>query len=173
MYSRYLLTNVRKMKTVDSSYLAYTAEAPFNWHGLTILPTRISNHMHNKVWHEITWAVESLNLEYWWKFHPTLHTRCNYLSLLGLELINISKTGLGVLNRFLGHHEKKTLTIIIMTSSNRNIFRVTGPLCGEFTGPGEFPTQSPVTRSFDVFFDLCLNKRLSKQSGWWFEIMTS
>ena len=26
-----------------------------------------------------------------------------------------------------------------MTSSNGNIFRVTGPLCGEFTGPGEFP----------------------------------
>ena len=29
---------------------------------------------------------------------------------------------------------------------------------------GEFPTQRPVTRSFDVFFDLCLNKRLRKQS---------
>ena len=28
----------------------------------------------------------------------------------------------------------------MMTSSNGNIFRVTGPLCGEFTGPGEFPT---------------------------------
>ena len=25
---------------------------------------------------------------------------------------------------------------------------------------GEFPTQRPVTRSFDVFFDLRLNKRL-------------
>ena len=35
---------------------------------------------------------------------------------------------------------------------------------------GEFPTQRPVTRSFDVFFDLGLNKRLSKQSKhWWFE----
>ena len=55
------------------------------------------------------------------------------------------------------------------TSSNGSIFRVTGPLCGEFTGPGEFPTQRPVTRSFDVFFDLCLNKRLNKQPrGWWF-----
>ena len=42
----------------------------------------------------------------------------------------------------------------MMTSSNGNIFRVTGPLCGKFTGPGEFPTQRPVTRSFDVFFDL-------------------
>ena len=57
-----------------------------------------------------------------------------------------------------------------MTSSNGNIFRVTGPLCGEFTGPGEFPTQRAVTRNFDVFFDLRLNKRLSKQPrGWWFE----
>ena len=59
---------------------------------------------------------------------------------------------------------------IMMTSSNGNIFRVTGPLRGEFTGPGEFPTQRPVTQSFDVFFDLRLNKRLSKQPwGWWFE----
>ena len=58
----------------------------------------------------------------------------------------------------------------MMTSSNGNIFRVTGPLCGEFTGPGEFPTQRPVTRSFGVFFDPLLNKRLSKQPwGWWFE----
>ena len=35
---------------------------------------------------------------------------------------------------------------------------------------GGFAAQRPVARSFDVFFDLRLNKRLSKQSwGWWFE----
>ena len=49
----------------------------------------------------------------------------------------------------------------MMTSSNGNIFRLTGPLCGEFTGLCEFPAQRPVTRSFDVFFDLRPNKRLS------------
>ena len=39
---------------------------------------------------------------------------------------------------------------------------------------GEFPAQRPVTRSFDVSFDLCLNKRLSKHSwGWWFETSSS
>ena len=39
--------------------------------------------------------------------------------------------------------------------------------------PGEFPTQRPVTWSFDVFFDLRLNKQLSKQSwGWWFEMLS-
>ena len=39
--------------------------------------------------------------------------------------------------------------------------------------PGEFPTQRPVTRSFDVYFDLRPNKRSSKQSlGWWFETLS-
>ena len=33
------------------------------------------------------------------------------------------------------------------------------PVTGEF-----FPAQRPVTRRFDVFFDLSLNTRLSKQS---------
>ena len=43
----------------------------------------------------------------------------------------------------------------IITSSSGNIFRVTGPVWGEVTG--WFPSQRPVTRSFDVFFDLHLN----------------
>ena len=35
---------------------------------------------------------------------------------------------------------------------------------------GELPAQRSVTRSFDVSFDLLLNKHLSKQWwGWWFE----
>ena len=44
-------------------------------------------------------------------------------------------------------------------------------LCAEKSPvTGGFPSQRPVTRSFDVFFDLRLNKRLSKQSwGWCFE----
>ena len=35
---------------------------------------------------------------------------------------------------------------------------------------GEFPSQTPVTQSSDVFFDLRFYKRVSKQSlDWWFE----
>ena len=35
---------------------------------------------------------------------------------------------------------------------------------------GQFPSQRPVTRSFDVLFHLRLKKRLSKLPwGWWFE----
>ena len=67
--------------------------------------------------------------------------------------------------------------VFMMTSSNGNMFRVTG-LCagnspvtaGNSPVIGEFPSHRPVTRSFDVFFDLRLNKRLSKQSRRrWFE----
>ena len=44
-------------------------------------------------------------------------------------------------------------------------------LCeGNSSVTGEFPSQRSVTRSFDVFFDLSLNKRLSKPSRRrWFE----
>ena len=35
---------------------------------------------------------------------------------------------------------------------------------GNLPVSGEFLSQRPVTRSFDIFFDLRLNKRLSKQS---------
>ena len=61
----------------------------------------------------------------------------------------------------------------MMTSSNGNIFRVMAICAGNSPLPGEFPAQKPVTRNFDVFFDLRLNKRLSKQSwGWWFETLS-
>ena len=44
---------------------------------------------------------------------------------------------------------------------------------GDSPVTGEFPAQRPVTRSFDVLFDLRLNERLSKQSwGWWFETLS-
>ena len=50
------------------------------------------------------------------------------------------------------------------------IFSTSMALCA-WNSPvtGEFRAQRPVTRSFDVLFDLRLNRRLSKQSlGWWF-----
>ena len=58
----------------------------------------------------------------------------------------------------------------MMTSSNGNIFRVTGRLCGNSPVTGEFQSQRPVRRSFDVFFYMCPKKLLCKQSRrYWFE----
>ena len=57
-----------------------------------------------------------------------------------------------------------------MTSSKRT-FSSSLAVCARNSAlTGEFPSQRPVRRSFDVFFDLRLNERLSKQSRfWWFE----
>ena len=51
------------------------------------------------------------------------------------------------------------------------IFSASLALCvGNSPVTGEFPAQLPLVRIFDVFSDLRLNKRFSKQSwGWWFE----
>ena len=55
-------------------------------------------------------------------------------------------------------HQMKTFTALLAICA------------GNSPVTGEFPSQRPVTRSFDVFFDARLNKRLSKQSsGWRFE----
>ena len=61
----------------------------------------------------------------------------------------------------------------MMTSSMETFAALLAICAGNSPVPGEFPTQRPVTRSFDVFFDLHPNKRLSKQWwGWWFETLS-
>ena len=60
--------------------------------------------------------------------------------------------------------------ILVANMSWGNISALLAICAGNSPVPGEFPTQRPVTRIFNVYFDLRPNKRLSKQSwGWWFE----
>ena len=52
-------------------------------------------------------------------------------------------------------------------------FRVTGHLCGEFTGQLWIPRTKASDAELWCFFDLHPNKRLSKQWwGWWFETLS-
>ena len=69
---------------------------------------------------------------------------------------------------------KIVLSLCKMSSSNGNISRVTGHLCGEFTCPRGIPrTKASDAELWYFFFDLRRNKRLSKQSwGWWFETLS-
>ena len=63
------------------------------------------------------------------------------------------------------------MDFLMMTSSNGNIFRVTGPLWGEAIGHQQIPFTKASDAEFDVFFDLRLNKLLRKQSQHrWFEM---
>ena len=79
---------------------------------------------------------------------------------IGLKVLNLYKMPVIMPNEHL----------TMMTSSNGNIFRVTGSVRGKPLVTGGFPSQRPVTRSFDAFFDRRLNKRLSKQlRRRWFE----
>ena len=61
----------------------------------------------------------------------------------------------------------------MMTSSNGNIFRVTGHLCGEFTGLRWIPRTKASDAELWCFLDVRLIKRQSKHSrGWWFETLS-
>ena len=60
-----------------------------------------------------------------------------------------------------------------MTSSNGNIFRVTGYLCGEVTGPPWIPLTKASDTELWCFLWCFRNKGLSKYSwSWWFETLS-
>ena len=100
------------------------------------------------------WEVRRLLLaiEYLWHVGPFLYMTQQWnMTLYMSRSFAMTET--------LPSHRWK-LDLGMMTSLNGNIFRVTGHLCGEFTGPRWIPAQRPVTRSFDVFF-ICVWK-----NGW-------
>ena len=75
---------------------------------------------------------------------------------------------------FFWFHQPPAAEAIYRRRHQMGTFSASLAICaGNSPVPGQFPTQRPVTRSFDVFLDLRLNKRLSKQPwGWWFESLS-
>ena len=68
------------------------------------------------------------------------------------------------------HYVYYNLKATMMTSWNGKFSTLLALCAGNSSVTGEFLAQRPMTRSFDVFFDLPLNKRLSKRWwGWSFE----
>ena len=74
--------------------------SPFYKHDKTLIPAWISNCIHYKVWDEITYSFPNFNGWSRWSlgmeklFHPTPYWACDYLSMLCLKLIHVSKRGL-------------------------------------------------------------------------------
>ena len=70
--------------------------------------------------------------------------------------------------RMSSSHSTGWITIAIISSWWRHqietFFALLAICAGNSPATGEFPAQRPVTQGFDVFFDLRLNKQLSKQS---------
>ena len=59
----------------------------------------------------------------------------------------------------------------MMTSSNGNIFRVTGPLCGKFTGHWWIPRTKASDEEFwcHLWAAPGINGGVKNRRGWWFE----
>ena len=71
----------------------------------------------------------------------------------------------------------RTITTIVANSWWRHQMETISALLAICAGnspvSGEFPAQRPVTRSFDVFFDLRMDGRLSKHSwSWWLDTLS-
>ena len=104
------------------------------------IPAWISNHMLSKVWDKIPSPFLNFNgctVMMFWCFAVTSSRRPlrgGWVSAVSIIRIRIC---------------------VMMTSSNGGIFRVTGPLWGEFKGHRWIPLTE--TRSFDAFFDLQTN----------------
>ena len=78
--------------------------------------------------------------------------------MLGYDLTIFSPPALPTLEYTWWRHQMETFSALLALWA------------GNWLVNGEFPSQRPVTRGFDNFFDLHLNKRLNEQSwGWWFE----
>ena len=98
------------------------------------------------------------NVSIWWRHHESgtvlMLRNCYLLDILAA----ISHNRIRMMVDTWWRHQMETFSALL-------------DLCaGNSPVTGEFPPQRPVMRSFDVFFDLRLNKRLSKQSwDWWFE----
>ena len=111
----------------------------------------------------------------------TRHSNQNVSNINSLPLLQLFGSCFQqLLIRFHRIARSHPLTLIVGTMSpswwrhQMETFSALLAICaGNSPVPGEFPTQMPVTRNFDVFFDLRPNKRLSKQWwGWWFEMLS-
>ena len=90
-------------------------------------------------------------------YRSIFETMVIYLGLFYNCLVIIPKGSSGVSDSWWRHQMKTFSALLAICAGNSLVI-------------GEFLAQRPVTRSFDVFFDLRLNKPLSKQWwGWWFE----
>ena len=96
----------------------------------------------------------------WWPPHTLLVIAKSVTRQLIFFIYNLSVKGMydwDVESMSWWRHQMETFSALLTLCAGNSPFS------------GEFPSQRPVARSFNVFFDICMNKWLSKQSwGWCF-----
>ena len=133
-----------------------------------------------------TGSCQNFQYSQWWKYYQNDNTCVQSICLNRIMItsemfndINSDVNGkchspIHVTSLISAHLNMVGVTITPWWRHQMETFSVLLAICaGNSPVTDEFPTQRPVTRSFDVIFDLRLNKRLSKQSwGWWFETLS-
>ena len=183
-----LLNSLFRRRSKKTSKLRVTGLCQGNSPGTGEFPAKMTSNAENvSIWwrHHIKcsfcWLPLSLNI-CWNIFICANFTHNNRVLFTELSLyifvflcvcVNWILIKTGMLFDIFGYH----LVVSFISNSNpwwrhqMETFSASLAFCaGNSPVTGEFPEQRPVSRSFDVFFDLRLNKRLSKQSwDWWFE----
>ena len=130
--------------------------------------------LHDDIWRHRTWPIlcevlimlQLRNVRDWCRRNPIVEAKTAVReSYLRIKRSCTGKTtssqGPLFTNRAWWRHQMTTFSTLLAICA------------GNLPVNGEFPAQRPVTRSFDVVFDLRLNKRLSNQWwGWWFETLS-
>ena len=106
-----------------------------------------------------------------WDLHSY---RCNFSFAFSISY-DISWFSIFIQGIWIHFLKKGVVSINTWWRHQMETFSALLALCaGNSPVPGVLPAQRPVTRNFDVFFDLHPNKRISKQCwGWLFETPSS
>ena len=99
----------------------------------------------------------------WWGYYPGIISHAfEYrlpLRVSDLHMSGVEKTTWEGDNSWWRHQMETFSALLAICAGNSPV-------------SGEFPAQRPVTRSFDIFFDLRMDGRLSKHSWcWWLETL--
>ena len=107
--------------------------------------------------------------------YQLLMQQCDWLTVFVRDVSFVSRQSYGYSNATLGKSTNVWTHLVFEIMYHENVIkwnhfpRYWPFVRGFHRSPVNSPHKRPVTRSFDVFFDLRLNKWLSKQSwGWWF-----
>ena len=152
---------------------------PLCYHGLTFIPALMINYIHYKVWGEITYSFPNFKgctVEVWewisnFKPHFTGHVITYPCQEGPLESCALQSYMMSCFmqnfEQIYNNHDIRELTYCHLCRHSwlrhqMETFSALLDICARNSPvTGEFPAQRPGTRSFDVFFDLHLNNRLS------------
>ena len=127
-------------------------------------------------WHQLfTKTSASTKLTHLWSLRYMNHMieRSHYISTIRKSCSRSGIHGLLLLTGSFTNRNKAVWVLSFLTFTRsliwwrhqmKTFYALLALFAGNSPVTAEFPSQRPVTRSFDVFFDLHLNKRLSKQS---------